>query len=205
MDRVICVILCIVAMVVAINILIYCGQPTAEAITTPTTQETTGVVTEPTETVAPTTATTEPAEETTVATEPTEEATIPTEPPYTADELEMMALVIYTEAGGDACSDKTRLMVGNVVMNRVSDSRFPSTLCSVLMQEGQYGRFYWTGLVWPAKASDPTEEHAVERAYACAERVLLGEKLLPEDVIWQAEFIQGTEVVTYQDGMYFCR
>ena len=149
------------------------------------------------------------AQETTeVATEPPtvpETTVAETEPPYTADELEMLALVIYQEAGGDNCSNETRLMVGTVVMNRVADSRFPNTLYEVLTQEAQYGRLHWTGLVWPEKASTTNEAHAVERAYACAERILLGERFLPIDVIWQAEFIQGTEVVAYQDGMYFCK
>lgn len=198
MDRVICVIVCLVAIVVSLNVIVYCASPVAEATAQLTVTETAPTETEPT--VESTTATEAPT-----ATEPTEEATIPTEPPYTADELEMMALVIYQEAGGNACSDETRLMVGTVVMNRVADPRFPDTIYEVLTRKGQYGLLHWTGLVWPAKASDPTEAHAVERAYACAERVLLGERLLPEDVIWQAEFIQGTEVVAYQDGMYFCR
>lgn len=197
MDRVLCVVLSLAAITVSLCVLACCAEPT----TKPTTAETVEVTTEHT-------VTTEPTHEevpTTVATEPTEETTAPTEPPYTADELEMMALVIYQEAGGDACSDETRLMVGNVVMNRVADSRFPDTIYDVLTRRGQYGRLHWTGLVWPAKASDPSEAHAVKRAYECAERVLLGEKVLPEDVIWQAEFIQGTEVVAHQDGMYFCR
>jgi len=133
----------------------------------------------------------------TVATEP--------EPTYTEADLEMLALVIYQEAGGDACSDDTRLMVGNVVLNRVADERFPDTIEEVLLQERQYGRLHWTGLVWADRASKPEEAHAVERAYDCAERVLEGERLLPEDVIWQAEFKQGTEVVAEQDGFYFCR
>lgn len=150
-----------------------------------TTQETTEVVTEP-----PT------IPETTVA---------ETEPSYTADELEMLALVIYQEAGGDACSDETRLMVGTVVMNRVADNRFPNTIYEVLTQETQYGALHWTGLVWPDRANNPNEARAVERAYECAERILLGERVLPSDVVWQAKFIQGTEVVAYQDGMYFCR
>lgn len=127
------------------------------------------------------------------------------EPTYTDAELEMLALVIYQEAGGDACNDETRLMVGNVVMNRVADDRFPNTIEEVLLQERQYGRLHWTGLVWADRASKPEEAHAVERAYDCAERVLNGERLLPDDVIWQAEFKQGTEVVAEQDGFYFCR
>ena len=191
MDRVICVIVCLVAIAVSLNVIAYCASPDTEATAQLTAAETTEPIVESTTvTEAPT------------APEPT---TAETTPPYTGDELEMMALVIYLEAGGDACSDETRLMVGNVVMNRVADSRFPNTIYEVLTRKGQYGLLHWTGLVWPAKASDPTEAHAVERAHACAERVLLGEKLLPEDVIWQAEFIQGTEVVAYQDGMYFCR
>lgn len=127
------------------------------------------------------------------------------EPAYTEADLEMLALVIYQEAGGDACSDETRLMVGNVVLNRVADERFPDTIEEVLLQERQYGRLHWTGLVWPERASQSVEAHAVQRAYDCAERVLNGERLLPDDVIWQAEFKQGTEVVAEQDGFYFCR
>ena len=190
MDRVICVIVCLVAIAVSLNVIAYCASPDAEATTQQTATETAPTVEATTVTEAPT------------APEPT---TVETTPPYTEDELEMMALVIYQEAGGNACSDETRLMVGNVVMNRVADSRFPDTIYDVLTRRGQYGLLHWTGLVWPAKASDPSEAHAVKRAYECAERVLLGERVLPEDVIWQAEFIQGTEVVAYQDGMYFCR
>ena len=123
---------------------------------------------------------------------------------YTDAELEMLALAIYQEAGGDACSDDTRLKVGTVVMNRVADSRFPDSIYEVLTQEQQYGRLYWTGLVWPERASLPGEAHAVERAYECAERILEGERLLPEDVIFQSEYIMG-EIVAEQDGFYFCR
>lgn len=126
------------------------------------------------------------------------------EPTYTEADREMLALVIYQEAGVDACSDDTRLMVGNVVLNRVADDRFPDTIEEVLLQERQYGRLHWTGLVWPERADNPGEAHAVQRAYDCAERVLDGERLLPEDVIFQSEYILG-EIVAQQDGFYFCR
>lgn len=126
-------------------------------------------------------------------------------PAYTAKELEMLALVIYQEAGGDACSDETRRMVGTVVMNRIADNRYPDTMHEVITQKGQYGRLYWTGTIWPQRASKPEETHAVERAYTIAEEILQGVRALPEDVIYQAEFKQGTEVVAHQDGLYFCR
>lgn len=124
---------------------------------------------------------------------------------YTEEELEMLALVIYQEAGSDVISDETRMMVGNVVLNRVGAPCFPDTLEGVLLQERQYGRLHWTGLVWPERASYLSEAHAVERAYDCAERLLNGERVLPDDVIWQAEFSQGSEIVAHQDGFYFCR
>lgn len=139
---------------------------------------------------------------TTPAAEP--DPVIVAEPTYTEEDLELLALVIYQEAGGDACSDATRLMVGAVVMNRVEDDRFPDTIEEVLLQERQYGRLHWTGLVWPERAALPQEARAVARAYVIAERVLEGERVLPTDVIFQSEYVQG-EIVAEQDGFYFCR
>ena len=121
---------------------------------------------------------------------------------YTDEELELLACAIYCEAGGDACTDETRRMVGEVILNRVADPRFPSSIEGVLTQKSQYGRFHWTGVVWPSRAAH--EPEAVERAYRCAEAVLTEPRLLPADVVFQAEFVQG-EVVTSAPGYYFCR
>lgn len=192
-------------------------QPSETTLTTAPTEETTQ---EPQTTTEPATITIEETEPTkeinaaTTATEPAETTkeetptdTTPTEkePTYTDDELEMLAIVIYREAGSNSCSDETRLMVGTVVMNRIQDKRFPNTMRGVLTQKSQYGRMHWTGVVWPKRASSPNEAHAVERAYTIAERILQGERALPADVVFQAEFKQGKEVVAYSDGMYFCR
>lgn len=129
------------------------------------------------------------------------------EKPYTEDELEALALVIYQEAGSDACSDATRYMVGAVALNRVASDRFPDTLEEVLLQERQYGRLAWTGLVWPERASRPGEARAVERAYRQAAELLDGTvtDVLPADVCYQAEFVQGVEVVAQSGGFYFCK
>ena len=128
-------------------------------------------------------------------------------PAYTEKELEILAIIIYQEAGGDACSDKTRQMVGEVFLNRVADPRFPDTIEAVALAKGQYGRLYWTGIKWPDRAVNPGEAHAVERAYKMAQALLDGsvDRLLPTDTIFQAEFKQGTEVVAHMDGFYFCR
>lgn len=126
-------------------------------------------------------------------------------PIYSAEDLETLALVIYQEAGGDDCSDETRLMVGTVVLNRVANDRYPNTIAEVATEYKQYGPLYWTGLKWPERASKAEEAHAVKRAYDCATQLLDGYRALPEDVVFQAEFTQGTEVVAKQDGFYFCR
>ena len=172
---------------------------TEAAKTDPTTETTTPETEPPVVTDPPTEPETEPA------TEP-EEKPIETAPPYehTEKELEYLALVIYQEAGGDMYSDDTRLKVGTVVMNRVSDPRFPDTIFDVILQRGQYGRLHWTGPTWPARRWDPLEAHAVERAYDIAERIMNGERALPKDVVYQSEYIQG-EIVAHQGGFFFCR
>lgn len=113
------------------------------------------------------------------------------------EDLELLACVIYQEAGADYCCDDCRRRVADVVLNRVEDDRFPDNIQDVLTQKRQYGRYYWTGVVWPERAKNDCEKHAVERAYRIAEEVLKGEhsELYGEGYIWQAEFKQGTGVV----------
>ncbi len=121
-------------------------------------------------------------------------------------DTERLACAIYSEAGGDACSDECRIDVGDVVLNRVEDSRFPDTLEGVLTAPRQYGRFSVTGVIWPERAKDPGEAHAVERAYRIAEQLLAGEhgELYKNGYVWQAEFEQGSDGF-WLDGLYFGR
>lgn len=127
---------------------------------------------------------------------------------WSEDDVFCLAAVIYQEAGGDACTDETRRMVADVVMNRVFDDRFPNTIREVLEDAPggalQYGRFALTGVCFPAAADAECEQHAVERAYRIANEVLDGEhsELFGEGYIWQAEFSQGSGCV-WQDGICF--
>lgn len=126
-------------------------------------------------------------------------------PAIDEEEHEMLACVIYQEAGGDAASDETRYMVGDVVLNRIADERFPDSMYEVLTQERQYGRFYWTGVVWPDRAQNAGEAVAVERAYRIAWELLTDayhSELYGNGYIWQAEFKQGYDII-FADGMYF--
>lgn len=154
-------------------------------------------------------------EETTVCVQPSHDVREPSEKSlvhidsapdktYTDEELEILALIVYQEAGGDNVSDDTRRLVASVFLNRVNDPRFPDSFYEVATAERQYGRLHWTGIVWPDRASLQVEAHAVERAYKIAQEVLESdEPICPEGVIFQAEFVQG-EIYAEQDGMYFC-
>lgn len=129
----------------------------------------------------------------------------PTPVPYYSDkDLSILAMIIYQEVGADYCSDDTRRKVGSVFINRVNSDYFPDTFEEVALQKRQYGELYWTGLKWPDRASLKQERHAVKRAYRIAKEILEEGSILPDDVLYQAEFPQGVRTHSYQDGMYFC-
>lgn len=118
-------------------------------------------------------------------------------------DLEMMAIVIYREAGGDAASNKTRIMVGNVVMNRVRSRHFPNTIYGVLTQRGQYAGVHGA-VTWPSGASNHWEREAVKRAWTCARRVQAGENYLPANVVYQSNYRNlGSGVYCVANDMYF--
>lgn len=121
----------------------------------------------------------------------------------TEDKLNILGLIIYQEAGADYCSDNTRRKVGSVFLNRVKSSLFPDTFEEVALQKRQYGELYWTGITWPNRATSPQERHAVKRAYEIAKELLEGGSILPDNVLYQAEFPQGDGTYCYQDGFYF--
>ncbi len=172
-----------------------------------TTVVTTGNTTETTETIIPST-------EETIHIEPTETLPEASEPPTTAEtipevdphDVELLALVIYQEAGGDAICDDCRRRVADVVLNRVADDRYPDTIEGVITQKAQYGELYWTGPIWPGRSYYASERHAVERAYRIAEEVLNGQhsELYGEGWVYQAEFKQG-ETFKSCCGIYFGR
>lgn len=116
------------------------------------------------------------------------------------DELEMLACVIYQEAGGNRSCDDCRRYVADIVLNRVEHPKFPNTIESVLTAPNQYGRFHYTGIKWPERAEYDTEKDAVNRAYQIAREVLSGQhsQLYGQGYIWQAKFVQGS------DGFWCC-
>jgi spore germination cell wall hydrolase CwlJ-like protein len=66
-------------------------------------------------------------------------ASFPTvQPSQLSNELHCLALNIYHEARGE--SEQGKRAVGHVVMNRVTDRRFPTSVCRVVRQGGERRR-----------------------------------------------------------------
>ncbi|MEE0266055.1 MAG: Ig-like domain-containing protein [Acutalibacteraceae bacterium] len=122
---------------------------------------------------------------------------------YSEDDLFCLAAVIWQEAGSTYCSDNLQLMVGNVVLNRVKSNQFPDTIRGVITSKYAYGMMYWNGVSIP-NATDPITKSAIERCYANAEKLLDGYRILPDNVVFQAGFVQGSGVHAVESGQYFC-
>lgn len=116
------------------------------------------------------------------------------EEPIDEEELELLAHLIYAEAGAEWCDDEMLYQVGSVVLNRMASDYFPSTMYEVIYQEGQYA-CTWDGNI---------EKEPDERAYRIAEDLLRNGSTLPENVIFQAQFKQGDGVYAKVQNMYFC-
>lgn len=116
---------------------------------------------------------------------------------YTEDDLYVLSHIISAEAGN--CSEDMMLSVGSVVLNRVTDDRFPDTISEVVFQEGQYSPT-WDGAYY----NEPTEA-----AQKVAKRLLEEGSAIDASVVWQAEFPQGNGVYDtiespFGTTMYFC-
>lgn len=143
------------------------------------------------------TATPEPTAKPTVkpTTQPTPKPTPkPTSLPYSKADLDLLSRLVYAEVGSDWCSDEMQLLVANVVINRMNDSRFPDTLRGVIYQRGQY----------ECVTSGMIKKTPNARAIANAKRVLSGERFCPAKVVWQSEFRQGKGLWKKVGNQYFC-
>lgn len=114
--------------------------------------------------------------------------------------LDIIARVVQGEAG--ACPVEHQIAVAAVVVNRINSEMFPNTAREVVAQPGQYTTLYLRGFDRTSRA-----------CYEAAKIALDGTDEVPDDVIWQAQFPQGTEVWWrsevdtgwWRSVTYFCR
>jgi spore germination cell wall hydrolase CwlJ-like protein len=171
-----------------------------EAVLESTTETTTETVIETTTEIETTvyieTTTVEPTtvKETTTVEETTSAPTETEQNSVDQDELYLLAHLINAEAGSSWCSDELQIYVVSVVLNRMASSSFPNTMYGVIYQSGQYA-CTWDGNF---------EKEPTERAWRNAEYVLTNGSQLPSNVLYQAQFKQGSGVHCQIGDTYFC-
>ena len=127
---------------------------------------------------------------------------------YTQEDLELLARLINGEAVSEGIlseteTNKSQCYTGAVVLNRLkSQHNGAETLEEVIFDEGQYACV--TDQNW--------DKPVTERAYQNAKLLLSGApyweiygfEKLPDNVIYQAEFEQGSDVFDTVGNTYFC-
>lgn len=108
------------------------------------------------------------------------------------DNLYVLSHVINGEACG--CSWEMKIGVGSVVINRVHSDVYPDTIRDVVFQSGQYA------CTWDGNYDRKPEEESVE----AAEYLLKHGSQYPDEVVYQANFTQGSGVYEVIGNMYFC-
>ena len=78
----------------------------------------------------------------------------------TEDELELFERIIQAEAGGQGL--KGKILVANVILNRVHSKKFPNSIKGVIMAPGQFSPVS-NGRIWTVRVDDETRK-AVRKA-----------------------------------------
>jgi len=121
------------------------------------------------------------------------------EVPVDYDELQLLARVIFAEAGDRLHDEDFRACVGEMVLNRVASPEFPDTLEEVVYQRGQF------------LCTTQPEFSDLRPSRSCAEialRLLEGERRLAPQVLYQSQWQIGPAYVRFFDRRlgytYFC-
>ena len=118
-----------------------------------------------------------------------------TEQPYSDDDFYELSHVIQAEAG--YCERDMMIGVGSIVLNRVEHDDFPDTVYEVIHQPGQYSTVSNLSSQVPTKLVEEVTDYLLRNGSE-----------YPEDVVYQANFPQGTgtylTLSTSYSTMYFC-
>ena len=110
-------------------------------------------------------------------------------------ELRLLASLIFAEVG---CieDDECLYACGSVVLNRVRAEDFPDTIRGVIYQDNP--------LQYACTVDGNLYQEPSRRCIRIAKDLLVNGSTLPEDVIYQAEFVQGSGIYKQYENMYFC-
>lgn len=120
---------------------------------------------------------------------------------YTEQDLDLLARLMMAEMGSDWIPDQVLLSVGSVVLNRVNSDDFPDTLYDVIYQTNP--------VQYQPTVSGSINNTPTQRVKDAAKFLLDNGSVLPADVVFQSEFIQGPVYFQYYDSIlgsttYFC-
>lgn len=114
---------------------------------------------------------------------------------YTEEDLQYLTMIIVGEAQN--CSYQEQMYVGSVALNRLHNKKYfdYGSIKEVALAPGQYASF------WGAKLAyrDPTEMNI-----QVAEELIENGSVLPDNVIFQALFVQGDGIYARINNTYFC-
>ena len=119
---------------------------------------------------------------------------------FTYDNLWLLSKIVYAEAGSSWLTEEHRQLVASVVINRVNSPEFPNSIYDVINQPGQYapvGSGYFYNII-PSSA-----------CVFSASKILAYGSIAPADVVFQANFPQGSGTYktiydNYLGATYFC-
>lgn len=132
--------------------------------------------------------------------EPAEQIETEAEPEVSEADIELLARLITAEVGyAEAYSAKDYeelcYLTGAVVLNRVNDPDFSNNLYGVIYEAGQYA------CTWDGNMERPYDDIAWEIAEGL---LTYGVENVPENVVYQAGFTQGSGVYLEKGNMIFC-
>lgn len=113
----------------------------------------------------------------------------------TDEEVEQLMWVVSAEVGADYLSDESRILVTNVILNRLKDPRFPKTITEILNQKGQFSTIsnYTTHEI---PVSDNTRQ--------CVKRALDGEDLSNGSLYYyEPSYVKSKKITRWFEQMDF--
>ena len=113
------------------------------------------------------------------------------------NEVDLLARAIYNECG--ILGYDGMYLCGCVILNRINSNIYPNDLYSVIYQHS--GNRYQYDIVRNGMINRNVED---ERAYEIARDLLTNGSSIPNDVLFQAQFKQGSYVYRQIGNTYFC-
>lgn len=111
-------------------------------------------------------------------------------------EVDLLARAVYNECG--ILGDEAMYLCGCVILNRIESNHYPNDLYSVLYQN-KNGKYQYqivkNGMI---------NRSANENAYEIARELLTNGSTIPSEVVFQAQFKQGSYVYKQIGNTYFC-